>query len=134
MFIRTLTVFISSKQLEFQLERTILKHEIEAIPRLNADLAEEWSPERTDVRQVFLNRVIAAHFYVGLFGCVYSEPTRAEYEAARQNKYRELLIYVKAGGQPEPELAALIAEIKSRHVVKQFNTPDELLVMFRANA
>jgi hypothetical protein len=126
-----LRVFISSKQSEFELERAILKHEIETIPRLEADLAEEWSPQRPEVRHVFLERVVAAHFYVGLFGCVYSEPTRAEYLMARENKYREMLIYIKDAAGPEPELAALIAEIQSRHVPKRYCAPQELLVMFR---
>jgi Domain of unknown function (DUF4062) len=128
-----LRVFISSKQSEFELERAMLKHEVEAIPRLEADLAEEWSPQRAEVRKVFLERVMAAHFYVGLFGRVYSEPTRVEYLAARENKYREMLIYIKDSVQPEPELAALIAEIRSRHVPKRYSTPQDLLVMFRSH-
>src|SRR5215469_10500286 len=68
--VHNLRVFISSKQSEFELERALLKHEVEAIPRLEADLAEEWSPQRVEVRKVFLERVMAAHFYVGLFGRV----------------------------------------------------------------
>src|SRR4051812_38665157 len=91
-----LRVFVSSKQSEFQLERAVIKHEIESIPRLEADLAEDWAPERNNVRSVFFDRVTSAHFYVGLFGCTYSEPTCAEYLEARKNSYREILIYVKA--------------------------------------
>jgi hypothetical protein len=128
---KNLQVFVSSKQSEFELERAMLKHEIETIPRLEADLAEDWSPERTSVRRVFLDRVISAHFYVGLFGCIYSEPTRAEYMEARMNQYREILIYVKACTDRQRELAALIAEIESNHVPKYFTKPEELLVMFR---
>jgi len=126
-------VFISSKQREFAVEREGMVRIIERLPLLAADAAEEWAPGRGEVEQTYLARVQAAPIYVGLFGGVYSAPTIAEYEAARANPYREILIYVKGIQAVEPELAAFLARIddpKAGHTTKHYRDWAELAPVF----
>src|ERR1700726_3692336 len=88
-------VFISSKQSEFHAEREALYQVIKRLPLLVPVLAEQWPPQRLEVRGRFLRAVRRSPIYVGLFGCIYSEPTVLEYEAAIENPAREVLIYIK---------------------------------------
>jgi len=92
---RHLTVLISSKQAEFAAERADILQIMRPMPLLVANAAEEWAPERTPVLHKSVNEAAACAIYVGLFGCIYSEPTVMEYREARKNPQRELLIYVK---------------------------------------
>ena len=126
-----ISVFISSKQSEFEAERAVLADKIRSVPFLDVVVAEEWAPERTPVRDVFLDRVRRCPIYVGLFQCIYSEPTEAEYRAGMENPYREVLLYVKAcGGTRDPRLAELIEAARSRHVTFQFEGLKDLLPVF----
>src|SRR6185503_13788870 len=104
-----ISVFISSKQSEFETERAVLADKIRGIPFLDAVVAEEWAPERTPVQDVFLEKVRRCPIYVGLFQCIYSEPTEMEYRAGIENPYREVLLYVKTcRGTRDPHLTQLI--------------------------
>jgi len=126
-----ISVFISSKQSEFERERAVLADKIRSIPFLDVVLAEEWAPERTPVQEVFLDRVRRCPIYVGLFQCIYSEPTEMEYRAGMENPYREVLLYVKAcNGTRDPRLAQLVDAARSRHVTFQFDGLKDLLPVF----
>jgi uncharacterized protein DUF4062 len=126
-----ISVFISSKQSEFETERAVLADKIRSIPFLDVVVAEEWAPERTPVQDVFLDRVRRCPIYVGLFQCIYSEPTEMEYRAGIENPYREILLYVKAcGGTRDPRLEHLIGAARSQHVTFQFQGIKDLLPVF----
>jgi len=126
-----ISVFISSKQSEFETERAVLADKIRGIPFLDAVIAEEWAPERTPVQDVFLEKVRRCPIYVGLFQCIYSEPTEMEYRAGIENPYREVLLYVKAcRGTRDPRLTQLIEATRSRHVTFQFEGVKDLLPVF----
>jgi Domain of unknown function (DUF4062) len=124
-------VFISSKQSEFYAERAALCQVIKRLPLLVPVLAEEWPPQRLEVRERFLRDVRRSPIYVGLFGCIYSEPTVQEYEAAVENPAREVLIYIKRcpGALVDPPLAPFLEELQ-RRTVKMFNDVEELLPVF----
>ena len=126
-------VFVSSKQSEFESERELLKHEIERFTFLIADLAADWPPQAASSREVFLAKVQQAPIYVGLFGCVYSESTQLEYETAIQHPHREILIYVRscARRRRDPQLQALIADMKDRHAIKEYETVPDLILQFQ---
>jgi Domain of unknown function (DUF4062) len=127
-----ISVFISSKQSEFETERAVLADKIRSIPFLDVVLAEEWAPERTPVQDVFLEKVRRCPIYVGLFQCIYSEPTEMEYRAGMENPYREVLLYIKGcRGTRDPRLAQLIDAARSRHVTFQFDGVKDLLPVFR---
>jgi hypothetical protein len=126
-------VFISSKQSEFRDERQGMEEIIRSLPLLAPVLAEDWAPERLDVRQKFLKDVRRSPIYVGLFGAVYSEPTALEYETARENPSREILIYIKRQDDPariDPRLAPLLSALLDRHTCKVFETPQDVLPHF----
>jgi hypothetical protein len=131
---KKLQVFVSSKMSEFQQERAILKHEIEELPLLEPVLAEDWPPQRATPKEVYLGDVNQCYIYVGLFGCIYSEPTRVEYESAGQNPYRELLIYVRScKGEQDVALKGLIAEMSDTRVIRKYSEPTDLLPLIRAD-
>jgi hypothetical protein len=126
-------VFISSKQSEFREERRGMAEIIETLPLLAPVLAEDWAPERLEVREKFLADVRRSPIYVGLFGAVYSEPTVLEYETARENPCREILIYIKRQEDPakiDPRLAPLLSVFQDRHTCKVFETPQDVLPSF----
>jgi len=126
-----LRVFISSKQAEFREERRAMAEVIARTPLLAPVVAEEWSPGRQEVRQKYLDDVRKSPIYVGLFGAVYSEHTLAEYEAARENPYREIMIYIKK--QPadvDAQLAPWLETFQDRHVCKVFETAQDVLPFF----
>jgi len=126
----SIRVFISSKQREFEAERSVLAHEIRNIPLLEPVLAEEWNPTGTSVRDVYLNDVRTSPIYVGLFGAIYSEPTYLEYLAACENPYREKLIYLKQADNVDERLKKLIVEFQDRHVPAKFRTLGDLVPVF----
>jgi hypothetical protein len=124
-------VFISSKQSEFRDERLRIADVIGGMPLLAPILAEEWSPQRLDVRERFLQDVHRSPIYVGLFGAIYSEPTVLEYETAAENPYREILIYIKKQTSViDSRLSEFIARLGSKHVYKEFETPEDLIPFF----
>ena len=123
-------VFISSKQSEFEAERAVLAHEIEAIPLLEAVWAEQWSPTGATPAEVYLKDVRSCPIYVGLFGRTYSEHTRREYMAACENPYREKLLYVKESSDPEPEMQTLIEEFMEKHALARFRNIGDLVQVF----
>ena len=126
-----ISVFISSKQSEFETERAVLADKIRAIPFLDPVVAEEWAPERTPVQDVFLDKVRRCPIYVGLFQCIYSEPTEREYRTAMENRHREVLFYVKeCRGERDPRLAQLVEAARSQHVTFQFAGIKDLLPVF----
>ena len=120
---RQLKVLISSKQSEFAAERADILRTIQPLPLLAANVAEEWAPESTPVERTSVREAAECSIYVGLFGCVYSYPTVLEYQAARANPQRELLIYVKACPTRDAELATFVDTItgpNSGHTVVTF--------------
>lgn len=134
--IEVIRVFISSKQNEFQHERQRVENVIRNLPLLAPDLAEDWSPERESVENTFLRRVRAAPIYVGFFGCIYSAPTCLEYETARENPRREILIYIKECSHRDPLLDDFIHKIdnpKSGHTIKSFKNWDDLKPYFETH-
>ena len=68
--------------------------------------AENWSPQRQPIYDTFASDVKALPIYVGLFGCMYSEPTEQEYRVAIQEPRREILIYFRGCDARDPALAA----------------------------
>jgi Domain of unknown function (DUF4062) len=128
-----IAVFISSKQVEFEMERAVLADKIRAVPFLEPVVAEEWPPERRTIREVFLDRVRRSHIYVGLFDRVYSEPTELEYRTAVENPYREVLLYVKRcpDADREPPLTRFIQDLKRRHTIMEYSTIADLLPVFQ---
>jgi hypothetical protein len=129
-----ISVFISSKQAEFETERAVLADKIRAIPFFTPVVAEEWVPQRTPVRDVFLDKVRSSPIYIGLFHRVYSEATELEYTAAIENPYREVLLYVKKENElRDPRLEQLLASARSEHVTFQFEGVKDLLPVFTAH-
>lgn len=124
-------VFVSCKQSEFEMERYAITHAIQSIPSLQPVLAEEWSPAAASVREVYLQDVRTSPIYVGLFGQLYSEPTKLEYLAACANPYRAKLIYIKESNQVEPLMHELIRYLlEERHTITKFRTVADLLPVF----
>jgi len=125
-------VFISSKQSEFREARLRMAEIIEGMPLLVPILAEDWAPERLDVREKFLGDVRRSPIYVGLFGNVYSEPTILEYDTARENPYREILIYIREqeSATIDSRLAPFLQLLKERHTCKIFETVQNILPFF----
>lgn len=125
-------VYISSKQVEFEIERAVLADKIRSLPFLEPVIAKEWPPERRTIEEVFLDEVRQAPIYVGLFHRIYSAPTEVEYRTALENEHRELLIYLKRSPEEDraPELRTLIREFQSRHTVVEFTTIGDLLPVF----
>jgi hypothetical protein len=126
----TIPVFISSKQSELAIERDLLADHVRRVHPLDPIIAEEWAPQAKRVQEVMLDKVRLAPVYVGLFASVYSEPTELEYREAVKNPYREVLIYVKAGAEREPRLAALIEAMRNAHVITAYNDVRDLLRRF----
>jgi hypothetical protein len=126
----TIPVFISSKQSELAIERDLLADHVRRVPPLDPIIAEEWSPQAKRVQEVMLDKVRLAPVYVGLFASVYSEPTELEYREAVKNRYREVLIYIKAGTEREPRLAAFIEAMRDDHVITTYNDVRDLLRRF----
>ena len=116
----SIPVFISSKQSELAIERDLVAEQVRRIPPLEPIVAEEWAPQARRVQAVMLDRVRLAPIYVGLFASVYSEPTELEYREAIRNPYREVLIYVKAGADRDPRLAALVEAMRDDHVITAY--------------
>lgn len=120
---RQLTVLISSKQAEFAAERADILRIMRPMPLLAANAAEDWAPETKPVLDKSVDETAGAAIYVGLFGCVYSEPTVMEYRAARQNPHREVLIYVKdckARDAPLDEFLRTVLTGRTGHTVVRF--------------
>jgi len=129
----TVKVLISSKQREFELERRDIGKMIKPLPLLVADAAEGWSPQSASIHEIFLHEAKTCGIYVGLFGCVYSHPTIQEYEAAAENRYRPLLLYVKECANREAELAAFIERIcdpESGHTIVVYSDWDSVRERF----
>jgi hypothetical protein len=126
----SIPVFISSKQSELAIERDLLAEQVRRVPPLDPIIAEEWAPQAKRVQEVMLDKVRLAPLYVGLFASVYSEPTELEYREAVKNPYREVLIYVKAGAERDPKLAALIEAMRDDHVITAYNDVRDLLRRF----
>src|SRR4029079_13754748 len=63
----------------------------------------------------------------------YSETTILEYETARENPCREILIYIKKQDDPAkigPRLAPLLPVFLDRHTCKVFETPQDVFPYF----
>jgi hypothetical protein len=123
----SIPVFISSKQSELAIERDLVAEHVRRVPPLEPVVAEEWAPQARRVRDVMLDKVRVAPIYIGLFASVYSEPTELEYREAVRNPYREVLIYVKAGADRDPRLAALVESMRDDHVVTTYTDVRDLL-------
>ena len=120
-----LKILISSKQSEFAAERADILGRIRPLPLLVANAAEQWPPESTPVERKSVEEASTCAIYMGLFGCVYSEPTVLEYEAASANPHREILIYIKDCANREPCLVPFVNRLKegkTGHTVRQFAT------------
>lgn len=120
-----LKVLISSKQAEFAAERADILQRMQPLPLLVANAAEQWSPESMPVERKSVDEALGCAIYVGLFGCVYSEPTVLEYEAARSNPHREILVYIKDCAHRDSRLVPFVnglMEGKSGHTVLRFAT------------
>lgn len=128
------SVFVSSKQGELDLERAIVRQQIKAAG-LCPVLAEDWTPGRKDSREVYLAQVRSCPVYVGIFYQVFSEATAEEYQAATANPYREILIYERrtTEGLRDDRLKQLLKDILSRHVVCRYDNPQELLELVCAH-
>jgi hypothetical protein len=124
-------VFISSKQKEFETERRVMKDIVQSSPLMAPVLAEDFAPQRDDVRSRFLGDVGRCPIYVGLFGCVYSAPTEDEYRHALLNSAREILIYDRPcpDGRDE-KLSALITDIQANHVPAKLGSVAKLRKQF----
>lgn len=125
-------VFISSKQAEFTAERQVMKKIIEASDVMAPILAEDFAPERSDVRSRYLADVERCPIYVGLFGCIYSAPTEEEYRHALLNPAREILLYVRpCPDRREEALVRLVVEFEARSVPKKLDSIQTLRKSFK---
>jgi hypothetical protein len=104
----TLSVLISSKQSEFAAERADIEALVRPLPLLVASVAELWEPGPQSVKTRSLEEALACAIYVGLFGCVYSEPAVSEYVEAASNPNREVLVYIRECPGRDPSLAAFL--------------------------
>ena len=125
-------VFLSSKQLEFEIERALMVERIKSYSMLEPVNAEDWPPESAPVRELMLDKVNRSMIYVGLFGSIYSEATELEYRAALNNPYRERMVYLKnlPDDQRSPEIRRLIADLHAQNTVAKFNDVRDLLPRF----
>jgi len=120
----TLPVLISSKQAEFAVERDDIIRIMKPMPLLAVDAAENWAPEALPVEEKSVRQAAGCAIYVGLFGCIYSEPTVLEYKAAAGNSYREILVYVKDCATRQPKLADFldqVADPKNGHKLVRYS-------------
>jgi hypothetical protein len=128
-------VFLSSKQAEFEIERSLMVERIKAWSMLEPVNAEDWPPESVPVRDLMIDKVNRSMIYVGLFGSIYSEATELEYRAAMNNPYRERMIYLK--NMPEeqraPEVRRLITDLQGQNTIAHFNDVRDLLPRFSAH-
>lgn len=120
-------VFISSKQDEFHTERIVLADKLRSAPILVPILANNWQPQRSRPEERYVQDVRRSPIYLGLFGGMYSNATRLEYEEAWRHPHREILIYVKSTARVHKRLAQFIDVLKSRHVVFPFRHVGDLL-------
>lgn len=90
---RTLRVFISSKQDEFDDERQIAREVVESFDLIPV-MSELREAAPNSARSLSLQETRESHIYLGIFGKKYSEPTEAEYrEATKANV--PCLIFIK---------------------------------------
>jgi hypothetical protein len=107
-----LPVLISSKQAEFQTEREDIYKIMKSMPLLAVDVAENWPPQSVPILEQSVQQARACAIYVGLYGCIYSQPTIEEYRAASENRYREILIYVKqCPSNRDPQLTDFLGQV-----------------------
>ncbi len=123
-----ISVFVSSKQGELDLERAIVRQQIEAAGLIPV-LAEDWVPERRDSRHLYLEGVRTCPVYIGIFFRVYSLATVEEYQEAITNPYREILIYQRKAEERrrDERLRQFLAGIRERHVILYYDEPQDLL-------
>jgi hypothetical protein len=128
----TIAVFISSKHSELEVERSVLADKIRSFSFLEPVVSEEWPPQRSDSREVYLDKVRRSPIYVGIFHQSHSHHTELEYRTALENQHRELLLYVKesASSDVDPELANLLDEMRVKHILHYFRHLGEFLPRF----
>jgi Domain of unknown function (DUF4062) len=130
--LQVIRVFISSKQSEFKAEREALANLVRPLPLLAPVLAEDWSPQRSNVVDRFLEDVRRSPIYVGLFGCLCSDPTIVEYRTACENPFREILVFVRfcPAARMDAALEPVLQEIRGAHTTRQFTDLHDLLPAF----
>src|SRR6185369_1660065 len=120
-------VFLSSKMKEFEIERKIIGFQIGALPGFEVNAAEDWPAASGPVRGMYLGGVRRCHIYIGLFGRLYSEATKDEYDEACTNPLRQKLIYLKSGRHSiDDKLTSLIETIHASHRPSAFKDAADL--------
>lgn len=122
-------VFISSKEREFAAQRASLRDKLNETAMFEVTLVEDSPPTRDVARTYYLNEVRCSHVYVALFGCLFSDPTREEYETAMTNPAREILLYEKACPEARDEqLSEFLVLLKRTHMLRPIQDEFERVV------
>lgn len=136
-------VFVSSTWLDLQAERQAVERAILRMRDTDFAGMEYFGSRPETPRAVSLQEVDVCNIYVGIFARRYgSGITEDEYRRAVARNV-PALIYLKDASVVPPELIepdpgktkldALIQELKNKHVVSVFKTPDELATMVVAD-
>jgi hypothetical protein len=135
--LQTVPVFVSSTSLDLRPEREAVRDVVLSMKETQFVGMEYFGSLPEDTRRASLDKVDESKVYVGIFAGRYgSGITEAEYRRA-QERGLPCLIYFKDDAsipddrrETDPEhtarLDTLKAELKSRHTVNTFNTPDGL--------
>ncbi|MBC8493132.1 MAG: DUF4062 domain-containing protein, partial [Chloroflexi bacterium] len=130
-------VFVSSTWLDLQPERAAVESALQRLRETKFVGMKYFGSRDEDTRQTSLDEVDRCQVYVGIFGGRYgSGITEAEYRRA-QELGLYCLIYFKDKGQIAAEwqeqdavkatrLAELKAELRQRHTITTFTSPDDL--------
>lgn len=122
-----LTVFISSKQNEFEIVREKLGKKISTNQYLESILLERKGADSETPKDSSIKSVKKSDIYVGIFGMKYSNITIEEYRKAVKQKI-PCLIYVKKTKKRDEKLSNFLKEeIKSRFRYYEFSSKKELL-------
>ncbi len=123
---KSLDIFLSSDQEEFEKERNRLAKVISSIPFLACVPLENMGADSRDVLEASLKAVRNSDIYVGVFGREYSEIAMKEYkEAVRYRK--PCLTYVKKVKRRDQKLTKFIEEdLKSQFKYHQFRGKEDL--------
>jgi hypothetical protein len=136
-------VYISSTWFDLQAERQAVERAILRMRDTDFAGMEYFGSRPETPREVSLQEVDACNIYVGIFARRYgSGITEDEYRRAVARNV-PVLIYIKDASvvppefvEPDPgktKLDALIQELKNKHTVSAFKTPDELATMVVAD-
>jgi hypothetical protein len=137
-------VFVSSTWIDLQPERAAVEAALDRLPDFKFIGMEYFGSDDASTRAVSLAEVDASGLYLGIIGGRYgSGITVDEYNRAHELGLFSLLYFKKdaaitteqrdAEPEKQAQLAALKTELRKRHLIVEFERPDELAVLVLAD-